>query len=119
MNRPKIVLGCNNYRWIEYDPLDHTVVWVPYEEDGWIKICHWVKYDLKGPNPKVTGTKGLMRVIYETDLHANPCPTPNYGDPYHFCNNVLQIFYPDYGSYALVDQALTQIRDPSLSVEVV
>jgi hypothetical protein len=92
-----------DYGWVKYDPLNHTAVQAPYEEDGWTKICHCVMYDLEGPNQKVTGTEGLIRAIYETDLHANPHPAPNYGDPHHFHNDTLQIFHPDHGSSALVD----------------
>jgi hypothetical protein len=78
-----------------------------------------VKYDLEGPNLKATGTKGPMREIYETDLHANPHPAPNYGDSCDFHNNMLQIFHPDHGSSTLVDRALAQIGDPGLSAGVV
>jgi hypothetical protein len=108
-----------DYRWVEYDPFDRSTVRVPYEEDGHIKTCKWVKYNLQGPNLTATGTEGLMRVIYEVDLHTNPCPAPNYLEPCHFCDDALQIFHPDHGSHALVDRALTQIGDPGLHAEVV
>jgi hypothetical protein len=35
-----------DYGWVEYDPFDCAAVWVPYEKDGRIKMCKWVKYDL-------------------------------------------------------------------------
>jgi hypothetical protein len=108
-----------DYGWVEYDPFDHAAVWVPFEEDGCIKMCKWVKYDLQGPNPTATGMEGLMRAVYEVDLHANPRPSPNYTEPCHFHDNALQIFHPDHGSHALVDRALTQIGDPGLHAEVV
>ena len=92
-----------DYRWVKYDPLNCAAVRVSYNEEGRTKICQWVKYDLEGHNPKATGTEGLMRAIYETDLHANPCPASNYGDPCHFHDDTLQIFHPDHGSSALVD----------------
>jgi hypothetical protein len=95
-----------DYGWVEYDPFDRAAVRVPYEEDGRIKTCRWVKYDLQGPNPTATGTEGLMRSVYEVDLHANPRPAPNYTEPRHFHNDALQIFHPDHGSRALVDRAL-------------
>jgi hypothetical protein len=108
-----------DYGWVEYDPFDCTTVRVPYEENGRIKTCRWVKYDLQGPNPTATGTEGLMRAVYEVDLHTNPRPAPNYTEPHHFCDDALQIFHPDHGSRALVDRALTQIGDPGLHAEVV
>src|SRR5580693_8894543 len=108
-----------DYGWVEYDPFDRAAVRVSYEEDGRIKTCRWVKYDLQGPNPTATGTEGLMRAVYEVDLHANPCPAPNYTEPRHFRNDALQIFHPDHGSHALVDRALVQIGDPGLHAEVV
>jgi hypothetical protein len=108
-----------DYGWVEYDLFDRAAVWVPYEEEGRIKTCKWVKYDLQGPNPTTTGTEGLMRVVYEVDLHANPHPTPNYTEPCHFHDDALQIFHPDHGSRALVDRALVQIGDPGLHAEVV
>ena len=76
-----------DYGWVKYDPLDCVVVRVQYKEDGWTKICQWVKYDLEGSNPKATGTEGLIRAIYKTNLHTNPHPAPNYGDPCHFHND--------------------------------
>jgi hypothetical protein len=108
-----------DYGWVGYDLFDRAAVWVPYEEEGRIKTCKWVKYDLQGPNPTATGMEGLMQSVYEVDLHANPHPTPNYTEPRHFCDDTLQIFHPNHGSHALVDRALTQIRDPSLHAEVV
>jgi hypothetical protein len=108
-----------DYGWVEYDPFDHAAVQVPYKEDGCIKTCKWVKYDLQGPNPMVTGTEGLMRAIYMVDLHTNPCPAPNYTELCHFRDNTLQIFHPNHGSCTLVDRALTQIGDPGLHAEVV
>jgi hypothetical protein len=82
-----------DYGQVEYDPFNHSTVRVPYEEDGHIKTCRWVKYDLQGPNPMATGTEGLMRV-YEVNFHANPHPAPNYTELHHFCNDALQIFHP-------------------------
>jgi hypothetical protein len=108
-----------DYGWVEYDPFDRAAVQVPYEEDGRIKTCRWVKYDLQGPNPTATGTEGLMRAVYEVDLHANLRAAPNYTEPRHFRDDALQIFHPDHGSRALVDRALTQIGDPGLHAEVV
>jgi hypothetical protein len=108
-----------DYGWVEYDPFDRAAVWVPHEEDGRIKTCRWVKYDLQGPNPTATGTEGLMRAVYEVDLHANPRPAPNYTEPCHFRDDALQIFHPSHGSRALVDQALAQIGDPGLHAEVI
>jgi hypothetical protein len=108
-----------DYGWVEYDPFDCSAVRVPYEENGRIKTCRWVKYDLQGPNPMATGTEGLMRAVYEVDLHANPHPTPNYTEPRHFRDDALQIFHPDHGSRTLVDRALAQIGDPSLHAEVI
>jgi hypothetical protein len=108
-----------DYGWVEYDPFDRAAVRVPYEENGQIKTCQWVKYDLQGPNPMATGTEGLMRAVYEVDLHANPRPAPNYTEPRHFRDNALQIFHPNHGSCALVDRALAQIGDPGLHAEVV
>jgi hypothetical protein len=108
-----------DYGWVEYDPFDRTAIQVPYKEDGQIKTCQWVKYDLQGPNPMATGTEGLMRAVYEVDLHANPRPAPNYTEPRHFRDDALQIFHPNHGSCALVDRALAQIGDPSLHAEVV
>jgi hypothetical protein len=108
-----------DYGWVEYDPFDRAAVRVPYEEDGRIKTCRWVRYDLQGPNPTATGTEGLMKAVYEVDLHANPRAAPNYTEPRHFRDDALQIFHPDHGSRALVDRALAQIGDPSLHAEVV
>jgi hypothetical protein len=108
-----------DYGWVEYDPFDRTAVRVPYEENGRIKTCRWVKYDLQGPNPTATGTEGLMRAVYEVDLHANPRPAPNYTEPRHFRDDALQIFHPDHGSRTLLDRALAQIGDPGLHAEVV
>jgi hypothetical protein len=104
---------------MEYDPFNRAAVQVPYEEDGCIKTCRWVKYDLQGPNPTATGTEGLMRAVYEVDLHANPCPAPNYTEPRHFRDDALQIFHPGHGSHTLVDRALAQIGDLGLHAEVV
>jgi hypothetical protein len=108
-----------DYGWVEYDPFDRSAVRVPYEENGQIKTCRWVKYDLQGLNPTATGTEGLMRAVYEVGLHANPRPAPNYTEPRHFRDDALQIFHPDHGSRALVDRALAQIGDPGLHAEVV
>jgi hypothetical protein len=108
-----------DYGWIEYDPFDRAAVQVPYEENGRIKTCRWVKYNLQGPNPMATGTEGLMRAVYKVDLHANPCPAPNYTEPRHFRDDALQIFHPDHGSRALVDRALAHFGDPRLHAEVV
>jgi hypothetical protein len=108
-----------DYGWVEYDLFDRAAVWVPYEEDGRIKTCKWVKYNLQGPNPTATGTEGLMRSVYEVDLHTNPRPAPDYTEPQHFHDDALQIFHPDHGSHTLVDQALAQIGDPGLHAEVV
>jgi hypothetical protein len=108
-----------DYGWVEYDLFDHAAVRVPYEENGHIKTCWWVRYDLQGPNPTATGTEGLMRAVYEVDLHANPRPAPNYTEPRHFRDDALQIFHPDHGSRTLVDRALVQIGDPGLHAEVV
>jgi hypothetical protein len=92
-----------DYGWVEYDPFDRTAIRVPYEEEGRIKMCKWVKYDLQGPNPTATRMEGLMQVVYEVDLHANPRPAPNYTEPRHFRDDTLQIFHPNHGSCALVD----------------
>jgi hypothetical protein len=35
-----------DYGWVKYDLFDRRAVWVPYEEDGCIKTCKWVKYNL-------------------------------------------------------------------------
>jgi hypothetical protein len=82
-----------DYGQVEYDPFDCSTVWVPYEEDGHIKTCRWVKYNLQGPNPMATGTEGLMRV-YKVNFHANLRPAPSYTELHHFCNDALQIFHP-------------------------
>jgi hypothetical protein len=66
-----------------------------------------------------TGTEGLIRAVYEVNLHANPRPASNYTELHHFCDNTLQIFHPNHGSRTLVDWALVQIRDPGLHAEVV
>jgi hypothetical protein len=108
-----------DYGWVEYNLFDCTAVRVPYEENGHIKTCWWVKYNLQGPNPTATGTEGLMRAVYEVDLHANPRPAPNYTEPHHFRDDALQIFHPNHGSRALMDRALAQIGDPGLHAEVV
>jgi hypothetical protein len=92
-----------DYGWVEYNPFDCAAVQVPYKEDGCIKTCKWVKYDLQGPNPTATGMEGLMRAVYEVDLHANPRPAPNYTEPCHFHDDALQIFHPNHGSRTLVN----------------
>src|SRR5882672_8396569 len=87
-------------------------------DDDTIDTCRWVWYELNRNNPCALGTQGMVRPIYEQELHANPCPAPNFSEPHQFHDDALQVFHYNHGSRALVDQALTQLGDVGLEGEV-
>src|SRR6267142_2559974 len=108
-----------NLGWVEYDPMQRDSVRVTYQtDDDTIDTCRWVRYELNRTNPRALGTQGMVRPIYEQELHANPRPAPNFSEPCQFRDDALQVFHYNHGSCALVDQALTQLGDVGLEAEV-
>src|SRR6266850_65160 len=108
-----------NLGWLEYDPMQRDSVRVAYQTDNnTIETCRWVRYELNRTNPHALGTQGMVRPIYEQELHANPCPAPNFSKPRQFCDDALQVFHYNHGSCTLVDRAVTQLGDIGLEAEV-
>jgi len=108
-----------NLGWLEYNPMQRDAVRVAYQtDDDTIDTCRWVRYELNRNNPRALGTQGMVRPIYEQELHANPRPAPNFSEPHQFRDNALQVFHYTHGSCALVDRALTQLGDIGLEAEV-
>jgi len=108
-----------NLGWVEYDAMQRNSVWVAYQtNDDTIDTCRWVRYELNRSNPCALGMQGMIRPIYEQELHANPHPAPNFSEPRQFRDDTLQVFHYNHGSHALVDRALAQLRDIGLEGEV-
>jgi len=108
-----------NLGWLKYDPMQHDSVRVAYQtDDDTIDTCRWVQYELNRNNPRALGTQGMVRPIYEQELHTNPRPAPNFSEPRQFCDDALQVFHYNHGSHALVDRALTQLGDVGLEAKV-
>ena len=93
-----------NLGWVEYDPIQCDSVRVAYQaDDNTIDTCRWVQYKLNRSNPHALGTQGMVRPIYEQELHANPRPAPNFSKLCQFHDDTLQVFHYNHGSRALVD----------------
>jgi len=108
-----------NLGWVEYNLMQCNSIWVAYQvDDDTIDTCRWVWYELNRSNPHALGTQGMVRPIYEQELHANPCPALNFSEPCQFRNDALQVFHYNHGSHTLVDQVVTQLRDVGLEAEV-
>jgi len=105
--------------WVKYNPMQHGSVQVTYQaEDNTIDTCRWVQYKLNRNNPHALGMQGMVRPVYEQELHANPHPAPNFSKLHQFRDDALQVFHYAHGSRALVDRALTQLGDIGLEAEV-
>jgi len=105
--------------WVEYNPMERSSVRVAYQaEDNVIDTCRWVRYELNRNNPHTLGTQGMVRPVYEQELHTNPHPAPNFSEPRQFRDDALQVFHYAHGSRALVDRALSQLGDIGLEAEV-
>src|SRR6266850_7137040 len=101
------------------DLMKRNSIQVAYEvEDNTIDTCRWVRYELNRNNPCVLGMQGMVRPVYEQELHTNPRPAPNFSEPRQFRDDTLQVFHYNHGSCALVDRALTQLADIGLEAEV-
>jgi hypothetical protein len=88
---------------------------IPTTNRRGIAVAKWVKMHL-GVNPMAWGCMYKGGVVYQGDVHAAPDhdhgPTPDY------TNEQLLRLRSDYRLHHEVDEALVQIGDQSLTVEV-